>query len=145
MRTNLDGDESTIILQRDDIESLVIDRYQNRIYWVEEYHKIYHSELDGSDIRSLNLPEDNDKALIFNLHGVDLDYVYYNRHISWSKNEYLRMNKLTGKIDEELKLAKKKVKEGSNVLFSFIALLIPYYSADFAVNNVEKIPQDSEL
>lgn len=87
------------------INSLVVDEFNDKLYWVDYGDKIYHSNLDGSDVTLLNFYSDG----YVEIHMIDQGYLYcsnYNREFK-SRELLRRINKITGIIDQELQIKSK--------------------------------------
>lgn len=107
-RIDLNGStENSTILQRDAVSSLVVDKYHDKLYWLEGLNQIYYSELDGSNVRLLNFKSNYWLEMFM----VDKEYVYYRKYFPFlgSADIYYirRANKFTGVIDNNFKVVPK--------------------------------------
>lgn len=104
IRSNLDGSDSSTILQIGKCFHLTVDKHHDQLYWIGDRDGFYRSNLDGSEVKHLNyrLPE---YWSFIRIHMVDQKYVYFTiNYITLPRRntEFLRrVDKFTGAFDEK--------------------------------------------
>lgn len=126
IKVNLDGYTNTTVISldaKDQIRNIAVDLYDDKLYWTKTLEKkIYYAELDGSNVRSLNIHSENNDGYLYLIGIVDKKYVYYystaGPGLFDGSDKILRANKLTGLIDNEFQLKYKNLAK---------ALFMEYY------------------
>lgn len=91
---------STVVQSKNNavINSFLVDEYQDKLYWIESYVNIYHSNLDGSNVEKLNFKRDD----WIDIFLIDQEYIYFR---SFPNSVFVRRaNKFSGDVDKKFKI-----------------------------------------